>query len=46
MNDIARAAFFLAVPKQLKHNQDQKSYNTFFEKDNYTNVKAVFIFGY
>ena len=47
---------FLMVPLQLKHNKDAKPYNTFnmvvnrmspfFEQENHTNVRALFIFGY
>lgn len=47
---------FLAVPKVLKQNNQSRGTNsyetvqrrlgTFFEPQNYTNVKAVFIFGY
>ena len=47
---------FLMVPKQLAHNKNSKPYDTFkkvidrmtpfFEKGGYTNVIALFIYGY
>jgi len=47
---------FLLVPAELKQNNSQKSHNAFkkvvdrmsplFHEGNYTNVKALFIFGY
>ncbi len=47
---------FLMVPRQLKHNEKKKPYDAFskvvdrmtpfFKKDGYTNVLALFIYGY
>jgi hypothetical protein len=47
---------FLMVPSKLAHNNENNTYNTFkkvvdrmspfFQEGNYTNVKALFIFGY
>jgi hypothetical protein len=47
---------FLMVPSKLAHNSENNTYNTFkkvvdrmspfFQEGNYTNVKALFIFGY
>ena len=47
---------FLIVPSKLAHNNNKKSYDTFqkvvnrmspfFQEDNYTNVQALYIFGY
>ena len=47
---------FLLVPSKLSHNSESNTYNTFkkvvdrvspfFQENNYTNVKALFVFGY